>query len=85
MNRLLFAGMAFAIGLGGAAAADAQLYPPFPGSTQSVYDLYPMPPSSPLDTMRLDTTRRDVVADPGCGAANPQGGLPSAVTWGSCP
>ncbi|HZK90549.1 MAG TPA: hypothetical protein VFC56_10420 [Stellaceae bacterium] len=81
MNRFLLAGLALAVGVGTAAVADAQTTPPVSSATtQSLYDFYPMSPSSPLDT-----TRRDVLANPSCGAANPQGGIPSAVTWGSCP
>ncbi|MBV8777295.1 MAG: hypothetical protein JO032_06640 [Alphaproteobacteria bacterium] len=82
MRRLIAAALAVAAGVGAAAAAKAQLYPPFPASTQSLYDLYP-PLSDPF--VLSDTARRSVSADPGCGSANPQGGIPSAVTWGGCP
>jgi hypothetical protein len=79
MKRILVAGLAVTVVLGLAAGAHAQLYPPFPGSYQSLYDLYPTPPSP------LDVGPRGIMAGPSCGAANPQGGIPTSVTWGSCP
>ena len=89
MKCILLAGLALAAGLGLAAAANAQLYPPFPGSYQSLYDLYPMPSTPPYglsDAARLSgTTRHSVTTNPDCGPSNPQGGMPSAVTWGACP
>jgi hypothetical protein len=83
MKRILLAGLTLAASLGLAAAANAQLYPPFPGSYQSLYDLYPTLPTLPFGLS--GTARHDVSADSDCGAANPQGGIPSAVTWGYCP
>jgi len=88
MNRSLIAGAALAamLGLAGLAQAQEDPVPPPPlGSaigtgltmTHGPYSLAPPPPVS--------DTRRNAVAAPGCGAASPQGGIPTSTTWGGCP
>jgi hypothetical protein len=64
-----------------AGAAAAQYYPPS-------FSIAPAPPEmfptwSPYDELS-GTARHNIAATPGCGAANPQGGIPSMVT-GTCP
>jgi hypothetical protein len=54
--------------------------PPDPAMSYRIIRV--IPESSPS----LSDTRRDSVgADPSCGAANPQGDIPTATTWGECP
>jgi hypothetical protein len=60
-------------------AAQAQLSAPYRGSDQPRYELRIMP----RDDLG-DTRRHDPMANPSCGAANPQGGIPT-VFDGSCP
>lgn len=76
MNRLLAAGLALAALLG--ASGPAAAYQPLPTPTgRDDFGAWPYPLS--------DTARHDVLASPSCGAANPQGGIPTGVTWGDCP
>ena len=81
MKRLLIAGAAFVIALGTTGLAGAQPYPASPSGPAMTYTVVRVIPNGSTD----DTTRRNVSADPGCGAANPQGGIPTSVTWGDCP
>jgi hypothetical protein len=79
MNRPLIAIMAFAA-FGSPALAAAQPYPTQSTDPAMSYAIVRIIPNS-----QADTRRDDVGTSPGCGAANPQGGRPSAVTWGDCP
>jgi hypothetical protein len=77
MNRPLtaIAALAAICGVSGPAGA----YQPVP--TASIpYDLY-----GPWPYSLSDTARHEVLASPSCGAADPQGGIPTSVTWGDCP
>jgi len=78
MKRLLFAGAVFVSALGLAALASAQ-----PNSLGFNGPMYYRIVRIIPDT---SDTRRDALGvSANCGAANPQGGVPSAVTWGDCP
>jgi hypothetical protein len=80
MTRFLIAGPALALVLAGASLAEAQV-PPRP------LVLTPALPET-MPTWSQDetsgTAQHDITATPGCGAANPQGGIPSMAT-GTCP
>jgi hypothetical protein len=90
MNRLLIVSAALAAMLGSAGLAQAQSnFPPPPpplGSaigtgptmTHGPYSMAPPPPP-------LSGTRENPAAAPGCGAASPQGGVPTSTNWGNCP
>jgi hypothetical protein len=80
MQRLLFAGALFATMLGMAEWAGAQPYPAQQADPPMAYRIVRIIPNPPPDT-----ARGDVAVTPGCGAANPQGGIPTSVTWGQCP
>ena len=80
MRRLLLAGAMFAMALGIATVAQAQTYPPHPTYRGMSFKIVRIIPNAPSDT-----TRHSVAATPSCGAANPQGGIPTSVTWGECP
>jgi hypothetical protein len=89
MKRSLIAGVVFAAGLGLAAAANAQAYyplsPPFvlrPAMPESMPTVEPFSSTAPDDVS--GTSVHTITATPDCGAANPQGGIPSMVT-GTCP
>jgi len=89
MNRLLVAGAMFAAALGLATAADAQTYYPLspplvlrPAMPSSMPTVAPFSALAPDDVS--GTSAHTITATPGCGAANPQGGIPSMVT-GTCP
>jgi len=83
MKRSLLAGAVFVAALGTAGLAEAQTaYPP-------PFQIRPampetMPTVSPYPDDLSGTTRPTITATPDCGAANPQGGIPSMVT-GTCP
>jgi hypothetical protein len=77
-----FARAVFAAALFVAGAAMAQPYPPPPDPNMSYRIVGVIPNSAdPLS----DTRRHSIAATPDCGATNPQGGVPSSVTWGECP
>ena len=89
MKRLLLAGAVAGTALGFAAAANAQAYPLSP----TPLELRPampdsMPTVEPFSATAPDdisgTAKHTITATPDCGAANPQGGIPSMVT-GTCP
>jgi hypothetical protein len=66
-----------------AGAAAAQSYP------SPLFPIAPAPPEmfptwSPYSDDLAGTAHHNIAATPGCGAANPQGGIPSMVT-GTCP
>lgn len=90
MNRLLVAGAALAAVLGIAAAADAQAYYPLSPAPFVIQPAMPesMPTVEPFSALAPDgasgTAMHTITATPGCGAANPQGGIPSMIT-GTCP
>ena len=86
MKRSLIAGAIFVAALGTAGLAAAQPYypPPFqirPALPETMPTVSPY--SGTLDDLS-GTTKPTIAATPGCGAANPQGGIPSMVT-GTCP
>jgi hypothetical protein len=89
MKRLLVAGALLAAALGFAAAADAQAYYPLsspfvlrPAMPESMPTVEPSWATAPDDVS--GTSVHTITATPNCGAANPQGGIPSMVT-GTCP
>ena len=86
MKCLLIAGMALALATGGAGVATAQaptprVYYPPPFHVQPA-----LPETMPTWSHDADsgTAQHDITATPSCGAANPQGGIPSMMT-GTCP
>jgi hypothetical protein len=89
MKRAFMAGAIVAAALGLAAAADAQAYYPLPPPLQ-LQPAMPesMPTVEPFSATAADdlsgTAQHTITATPDCGAANPQGGIPSMVT-GTCP
>lgn len=89
MKRLLVAGAIVAAALGCAATANAQAYYPLsPPLRLSPAMPESMPTVEPFSAMAPDevsgTAQHNITATPECGAANPQGGIPSMVT-GTCP
>jgi hypothetical protein len=88
MKRLLVAGALVIAALGLTGAADAQAYYPLSPSFQ-VRPAMPesMPTVEPFSAMAPDdisgTAMHTITATPDCGAANPQGGIPSMFT-GTC-
>jgi hypothetical protein len=88
MRRLLVAGAVFVASLGIGGLAQAQTYYLAPPPVQ-IEPALPssMPTVSPYSG-RLDdlagTSKPTITATPDCGAANPQGGIPSMVS-GTCP
>jgi hypothetical protein len=78
MNRIACAAGGFAIVLALTGAGWAGV--PRSGSPSVGSDS-----SEPWTVESSDTAQHDIPASPSCGAANPQGGIPSAVTWGDCP
>jgi hypothetical protein len=80
MKRSLIAGAAFAMVLSSVGLAKAQPYPARPSGPAMSYTIVRVIPND-----SSNTTRRNIAADPTCGAANPQGGVPTSVTWGDCP
>jgi hypothetical protein len=83
MKRLCLTTAIGLIALGAAGAAVAQPYAipqSGPALSYRIIRVIPNPPQS-----QSDTRRNSVDADPSCGAANPQGGIPTATTWGECP
>ena len=82
MKRSLLAGALVVATLGIAQSAIAQVYyPPFqvrPAMPET------MPTVSPYPDELSGTSKPTITATPDCGAANPQGGIPSMVT-GTCP
>ncbi|MFZ2004176.1 MAG: hypothetical protein WB697_14710 [Stellaceae bacterium] len=89
MKRLLAAGAMVVVALGFAATSDAQAYSPLPPPLQlrpampeSMPTVEPFSATAPDDLS--GTARHNITATPECGAANPQGGIPSMVT-GTCP
>lgn len=80
-HSLAHAGFGIAILMAGAAAAQSYPPPPFP--------IAPAPPEmfptwAPYGGELSGTARHNIAATPDCGAANPQGGIPSMDT-GTCP
>jgi hypothetical protein len=88
MKRLLIVGTLLVAGLGGAHPAAAQArYAPLSPPSFEIRPALPesMPTVSPYsDSGLAGTSMPTIAATPGCGAANPQGGIPSMVT-GTCP
>jgi hypothetical protein len=89
MKRLLIAGALFAAALGLTNAAEAQGYYPLspplvlrPAAPESMPTVEPFSALAPDDVS--GTSMHTITATPDCGAANPQGGVPSMVT-GTCP
>lgn len=89
MKHSLIAGAIFAAGLGLAATANAQAYYPLspplvlrPAMPESMPTVEPFSVTAPDDVS--GTSVHTITATPDCGAANPQGGIPSMVT-GTCP
>jgi hypothetical protein len=88
MRYSILAGAAFAVALGSAAGAVAQvqLQPP-PQPLYVPFQIQPALPES-MPTWSHDeisgTAQHNIAATPGCGAANPQGGIPSMWS-GNCP
>ncbi|HWD60312.1 MAG TPA: hypothetical protein VG308_18660 [Stellaceae bacterium] len=88
MKRSLAVGAVLVAALGIAPLAHAQPYPLYPPPFQ-IRPAMPesMPTVSPYAGLIDDpsgTARPTIAATPDCGAANPQGGIPSPVT-GTCP
>lgn len=80
-KSLASAAFGAAILMAGAAAAQSSAPLPFP--------IAPAPPEmfptwSPSGGELSGTAHHNIAATPDCGAANPQGGIPSMVT-GTCP
>jgi hypothetical protein len=89
MKRSLAIGALLAAVLGFAAAAEAQPYYPSsmpfvmqPAMPESMPTVEPYSATAPDDIS--GTSVHTITATPDCGAANPQGGIPSMVT-GTCP
>lgn len=89
MKRLPIAGAVVVAMLGLAATADAQVYSPLsqpfvlrPAMPESMPTVEPFSAMTPDDAS--GTSLHTITATPDCGAANPQGGIPSMVT-GTCP
>jgi hypothetical protein len=88
MTRSLIAVAAFCavLGIGGLAEAQTYYLPP-PQITLRPALPSSMPTVSPYSALPDDsagTSKPTIAATPDCGAANPQGGIPSMVT-GTCP
>jgi hypothetical protein len=77
MTRSLISAAVFAAALGTAGLAQAQMSSWTSDDPTARFNLNP--------SVTSDTTTRSILASPSCGAANPQGGIPSPVTWGQCP
>ena len=91
MTRSLIAVAAFCAVLGISGLAEAQTYYPYylPPPPFTLRPALPssMPTVSPYLALPDDsagTSKPTITATPDCGAANPQGGIPSMVT-GTCP
>jgi hypothetical protein len=87
MRRVFTVGAVLAALLAGAGSAAAQ-NPAAPlVLTPPPFEVRPALPET-MPTWSLDNTsgtaQHDIAATPNCGAANPQGGIPSMVT-GTCP
>jgi hypothetical protein len=86
MTRLFVAGAALAVMLAAAGLAEAQTLPPYPVLSPPPFDVRPALPET-MPTWSSDdmsgTARHDIAATPSCGAANPQGGIPSMFS-GTC-
>jgi hypothetical protein len=87
MNRSLIVGAALAamLGFAGLAQAQGNPAPPPPASAIGSGPLMTHGPYPMASPDLVGTARRDKAATPSCGAANPQGGTPTPVTWGDCP
>jgi hypothetical protein len=87
MTRLSIAGIALALVVTGAGLAEAQTPPPYPVLSPPPFEVRPALPET-MPTWSRDetsgTAQHDIAATPNCGAANPQGGIPSMIT-GTCP
>jgi hypothetical protein len=89
MIRSLIAGMAFAVALAsvGLAQAQTQTLPSTQILAPPPFEIRPALPDS-MPTWSHDplsgTAEHNIAATPGCGAANPQGGIPSMWS-GNCP
>ena len=87
MTRLLITGAALAVVLAGAGLAEAQTLPRSPVLSPPPFQIRPALPET-MPTWSWDdssgTAQHNIAATPDCGAANPQGGIPSLVT-GTCP
>jgi len=87
MHRSLVGAVVLTIALGAAAAAKAQPYyysRPFPIAPAMPESMPTVSPHGGVLDDLSGTSRPTITATPGCGAANPQGGIPSPVT-GTCP
>lgn len=89
MKRAFIVGAILAASFGWAAVADAQTYYPLspplqlqPAMPESMPTVEPFSATAPDDVS--GTAQHTITATPDCGAANPQGGVPSMVT-GTCP
>ena len=89
MTRFLMAGTVVALVLGGALSAQAQVQtlPPTQILTPLPFQIQPALPET-MPTWAQDplagTAQHNIAATPDCGAANPQGGIPS-MRGGTCP
>jgi hypothetical protein len=89
MTRFFMAGAAVALLLGGATSAEAQFQtlPPMQTLAPAPFQIQPALPET-MPTWAQDqlsgTAQHNIAATPDCGAANPQGGIPSMWS-GTCP
>jgi hypothetical protein len=89
MKRLLVTIAVFGAALSIAGLAEAQTYypsyPPFPLAPAMPSSMPTVSPySARLPDSLTGTSKPTITATPDCGAANPQGGIPS-MTTGNCP
>jgi len=80
MRQLSVSAMALGVALGAAAPVMAQPFPPTSADPAMSYTIVGVIPNG-----LSDTRRNSIAATPDCGPANPQGGIPTSTTWGSCP
>jgi hypothetical protein len=89
MTRFVVVGVAIVLVLGSALSAEAQIptLPPTQALAPLPFQIRPALPET-MPTWAQDplsgTAQHNIAATPGCGAANPQGGIPSMWS-GTCP
>jgi len=89
MTRSVIVGAVFVLALAGSGLAEAQTQalPPTQILAPPPFEIRPALPDS-MPTWAHDplsgTAEHNIAATPGCGAANPQGGIPS-MWGGNCP
>ena len=89
MTRSLIAGAVLVLALASPGLAEAQMQtlPPTQPLSPAPFQVRPALPDS-MPTWSQDalsgTAQHNIAATPGCGAANPQGGIPSMWS-GNCP